>query len=132
MERSLPVRNVAAVHNGGDLIGESLLGERVGLGVDLGRVGELGQSRDESGQSGVIAYSDSVVYRTVSVILRFNSRKRRRVGRRRLCHISLKTLKNIKKSVCVIKSSAYGIDVCFKMEGRKGKIINSGRGEGLY
>lgn len=40
---------VSAVEDGGDLVGEAFLEERVGLGSNSGRVAEFGEGGDKSG-----------------------------------------------------------------------------------
>eukprot|EP00268_Persea_americana_P053436 TRINITY_DN6049_c0_g1_i1.p2 TRINITY_DN6049_c0_g1~~TRINITY_DN6049_c0_g1_i1.p2 ORF type:complete len:102 (+),score=17.64 TRINITY_DN6049_c0_g1_i1:395-700(+) len=48
-------RNVPTVQDGRDLVGESLLVKRVGLGLDLGRIGESGERREEAREARVVA-----------------------------------------------------------------------------
>ena len=50
VERSLPDRNITAVEDGGDLVGEFFLSDGVGLGADSGRVAEFGEGGNKSGE----------------------------------------------------------------------------------
>ncbi|PON43926.1 hypothetical protein PanWU01x14_270530, partial [Parasponia andersonii] len=91
VEGGLPVGDVAAVEEGGDLVGQALLYERVGLGVDLSGLGEPREAGDDSGQGGVVAQCDGVMDRAVGVVVWVYSRKRRRRGcRRQLSHLKNK------------------------------------------
>ncbi|KAF7840621.1 hypothetical protein G2W53_002919 [Senna tora] len=81
VKRSLSVGNVTAVENGGDLVGDLLLSERVRLGVDKSGIGESRERGDDARESGVVGQNDGVVDGTVGVVVGFDGRKRRR-GRR--------------------------------------------------
>ncbi|XXG72690.1 hypothetical protein AAC387_Pa07g1734 [Persea americana] len=61
-------RNVPTVQDGGDLVGESLLVKRVGLGLDLGRIGESGERREEAREARVVAVDVEWVLGLIVVI----------------------------------------------------------------
>ena len=67
MERCFSTGNIAAVDDGGDLIGLNLGGERLGFGGDLAGFGESGDGGDETAEGGVVAVYDCDVCRTVCV-----------------------------------------------------------------
>lgn len=75
VEWGFAVGVVAAVEGEGDFVGDSFLGQRVGLGADLGRVGEPGQGGDDAGEGSVIACGDGVVDRAVLVVFGFYRRR---------------------------------------------------------
>lgn len=78
VKRSLPVGNVTTVEHGGDLVGDSLLSERIGLSVDVSGISESWEGGDDARESGVIGQNDGVMNGTVSIMLRLDGRKRRR------------------------------------------------------
>lgn len=113
VERGLAEGDVAAVDGGGDAVGEGLLGEGLGLGVDEPRVGEAGEGGQEAGEGLVVPEGDRVVEWAVRVVPGLDGRRRRRRrrrrrggGRRRLRHLKAATEEEEEENVAAVANGS--------------------------